>query len=153
MAASGPTERKPYAPFGPRQLSFARETPHGLRLLFCLVATLLLLVSRPAAAMVLAPMCGGHGETLAAPPITRAAKEYPLAPSGCDRQDDRQDDGRVENSSPNPAPPSAPSIEVVPRLPPVRYRLPPPPRVLVPIESTISGERAGHGRGIERPPR
>jgi hypothetical protein len=118
-------------------------------LLFYLVALLLVLATRPAAAMVLAPMCGGNGETLTAPPISRAAAEVPLAPTGCDRKDDP----RFENRDPNPAPPPVTSSDVVPRLPPVWYRLPPAPRVLIPIESATSGERAGHGRGIERPPR
>jgi hypothetical protein len=114
-----------------------------------LLATLLVLVARPAAALVLAPMCGGNGETLTAPPITRNAAEVPLAPTGCDRKDDP----RFENHAPDPAPSQMTSIDVVPRLPPVWYRLPPPPRVLIPVESTSAGERAGHGRGIERPPR
>ncbi|HWA77245.1 MAG TPA: hypothetical protein VG937_33145 [Polyangiaceae bacterium] len=142
-------QKTPPAPNGARGRAFARVMPRELRLMLCLLTTLLLFVSRPAAAMVLAPMCGGHGETLTAPPITRNAKDYPLAPSGCDRKDDP----RFENHAPNPAPPSAPLVEIVPRLPPVRYGLPPAPYVLVPVESAVAGERPGYGRGIERPPR
>jgi hypothetical protein len=114
-----------------------------------LVASLFVLAARPAAAMVLAPMCGGNGETLTAPPISRNAAEVPLAPTGCDRKDET----RFENRTPNPPPPQVTSSDVVPRLPPVWYRLPPAPRVLIPVESTSSGERAAHRRGIERPPR
>jgi hypothetical protein len=123
--------------------------PRGLRLLLCCLGAVLLLGSRPAAAMVLAPMCGGHGETLIAPPITRNAKDYPLAPSACDRRSD----SRLESHAPDPAPPSAHPVEIVPRLPPVRYGFPSAPRVLVPLESAVSGERPSHGRCIERPPR
>jgi hypothetical protein len=113
------------------------------------MAALLVLLARPAAAMVLAPMCGGHGETLTAPPISRNALDLPLAPTGCERKGDP----RFENRDPQPAPPQVTSIDVIPRLPPVWYRLPPPPRVLTPVESSTSGECTGYGRGIERPPR
>jgi hypothetical protein len=106
-------------------------------------------MARPAAAMVLAPMCGGHGETLTAPPITRNAVEVPLAPSDCEQKDDP----RVENRAPNPAPPPSTSIDVVPRLPPIWYRLPGTPSLRLPVEYTTLPARPGHRRGIERPPR
>ena len=131
-----------------RRSTFA-ASQRALALLVYLTAALVVLVARPAAAMVLAPMCGGNGETLTAPPITRNAVEVPLAPTGCERKGDL----RFENRTPNPAPPQVTSTDVVPRLPPVWYRLPSAPCVLVPVESTSSGERAGFGRGIERPPR
>jgi hypothetical protein len=149
MAASGLTQKTPRPPSEARGRAFTRGMPRGLRLLLCFLGAMMLLASRPAAAMVLAPMCGGHGETLIAPPITRNAKDYPLAPSACDRKND----SLLESHAPNPAPPSAPAVEIVPRLPPVRYGFPSTPCVLVPIESAVSGERPGHGRGIERPPR
>ena len=94
-------------------------------------------------------MCGGHGETLTAPPISRNAVEVPLAPTGCERKDDP----RYENRDPNPAPPKVASADVVPRMPAVWYRLPPTPCLLLSVEFTRSEERPGHGRGIERPPR
>jgi len=118
-------------------------------LVFCVVATLTALVTKPAAAIVFAPMCGPQGETIAAPPIGRAAREVLLAPKGCEEKRD----SRFETRQPKTAPLPVTALEWIPRLPPVRYQLPPPPRVLTPIESTPLGERVGFARGIERPPR
>jgi hypothetical protein len=144
--------------------SFATSTPATLashrpararaerlvrHLVFCVVATLTALVTKPAAAIVFAPMCSAQGETIAAPAIGRAAKEALLAPNGCEEKRD----SRFENRQPKPAPLPVTALEWIPRMPPIRYRLPPPPRVLTPVESTPLGERVGFARGIERPPR
>jgi hypothetical protein len=94
-------------------------------------------------------MCGVHAETVAAPPISRAAEEVPLAPKPCKDKSDR----RFEARGHSPLPPPTTQVDVVPRLPPLRYRLPPAPRVLGPIDFHVSGERPGYQRTIERPPR
>lgn len=108
----------------------------------------MMLTSRASFAFMLVPMCGVHAETVAAPPITRAAKEVPL---GVPCKDERAT--RFESRNDAPVPPEAPSVELVPRLPPLRYRLPPAPGARTPRDVFTSGERPGHERAIERPPR
>ena len=114
-----------------------------------LCAFVALLTSRASFALTLAPMCGVHAETVAAPPISRAAEEVPLAPKPCNDKRDRRFEAREQV----PLPPQTPHVDVVPRLPPLRYRLPPAPRALRPVEFVVAGERPGYQRIIERPPR
>ncbi len=119
-------------------------------LLLTLTTLLLLLVARPAcAALVFAPMCGTHAQSVVAPPISRAAPEIPLAPSDCQNEQRT----RFETGHHEQGPLPSPVVELTPRLPALAYRLPPAPRVLVPRESSRCGERAAHGAALERPPR
>jgi hypothetical protein len=114
-----------------------------------LCALVALLSSRASFALTLVPMCGVHAETVAAPPISRAAEEVPLGPKRCHDKRDRGFEAREQV----PLPPPTPHVDIVPRLPPLRYRLPPAPRARRPVEFLVSGERPGYQRAIERPPR
>lgn len=118
--------------------------------LLTLVTLLLLLVSRPAAAaLVFAPMCGTHAQSVVAPPISRAAPDIPLAPADCE---DRRGT-LLETSDHQPSPLPTPVLELTPRLAALAYRLPSSPCVLTPIASTRCVERLGHRSTLERPPR
>jgi hypothetical protein len=126
-----------------------RGAAFGLALTLCTLVALF--VARPAsAALVYAGMCGTHAQSVVAPPISRAAPEIPLAPIDCSREGDA---AKFETQGSKPAPPPSPPLELTPRLPALVYRLPPAPRLLVPVESGVRGERAAHRGAIERPPR
>lgn len=116
--------------------------------MLCACAVAMTLTTSASFAFVLVPMCGAHAETIAAPPISRAAKEVPLEAPCKDKRA-----ARFESRNDAPVPPEAPGVELVPRLPPLRYRLPPAPLTRSPRDVFTSGERPGHQRAIERPPR
>ncbi|HET9932214.1 MAG TPA: hypothetical protein VFQ35_16035 [Polyangiaceae bacterium] len=119
------------------------------RLFAVVLLTLLVFGTRRAHAMSLVPMCGVNAETVVAPPISRAAQEIPLGPSACDPQSDP----RLETTAPRQTPPELPSIEVVPRVPPVAFHLPREPRTRAPLVPIQDGERSAHRSALERPPR
>ena len=116
------------------------------------VALLMLLAfgTKRAHAMSLVPMCGVNAQTEVAPPLSRAAQEIPLGQSACDPQIDHH---RLESGPPRQPPAELPSIEVVPRVPPISFRLPRAPRTRAPLFPVDGGERSAHRSALERPPR
>jgi len=131
------------------RLPTARRVRSLTRLLACLVLALLSLSSKSAFAISRVPMCGMNAETVIAPPISRAAQDSPLAPTGCESKIDT----RWESGQPRRAPAELPSVELVPRVPPVRFWLPRGPCTRVPLSAEVNGERAAHRSNLERPPR
>lgn len=119
------------------------------RLLAVVLLTLLVFATKSAHAMSLVPMCGVNAETVVAPPISRAAREIPLEASACDPQVDP----RFETSPPRQSPHELPSVEVIPRVPPISFRLPREPRTRAPLFAIDDGERSAHRAALERPPR
>ena len=123
--------------------------PRFARLLAAVVATLFVLSAKSAAAMSVVPMCGVNAETVIAPPISRTAPEIPLAPSSCEQKQDH----KLETSAPRQAPLDQVSVELVPRVPPISFRLPREPRTRAPLLAVANGERSAHALALERPPR
>jgi len=140
--AAAPTPAGFRPPTGRRVRSLAR-------LLACLVLTLLSLSSKSAFAISRVPMCGMNAQTVMAPPISRAAQDSPLLPSGCESKVDT----RWESGPRRQAPVELPSVELVPRVPPVRFWLPRGPCTRAPLSAEANGERAAHRASLERPPR
>jgi hypothetical protein len=119
------------------------------RALLCLTLAVFSFTSKAAWAATLVPMCGEHAQTVVAPPISRAARDFPLAPLGCDKKADRHlESGPSPQRAPEP-----PALEFVPRVPPIRYVLAPPPCYRADLDAGADGERSAHRSNIERPPR
>ncbi|MFZ5891188.1 MAG: hypothetical protein ACOY0T_09060 [Myxococcota bacterium] len=110
---------------------------------------LLALSSKSAFALSVVPMCGENAETVIAPPISRAAPEIPLVAGNCEHKTDT----RLETRGPRQAPPDLPSVELVPRVPPLRFWLPRAPSSRAPLADYRDEERSAHRAAIERPPR
>lgn len=119
------------------------------RLLAAVVTTLLVFAAKSASAMSLVPMCGVNAETVIAPPISRAAADLPLAASPCEQKADQ----RLQSAAPRQAPVEHVSVELVPRVPPISFRLPRGPRARAPLATIVNGERSAHVWALERPPR
>lgn len=155
MLPAPPTMWSPSA----RQSTLAPNANVGVRprrsspawsLMLALTALLLLTFTKPAAAaLVFAPMCGTHAQSVVAPPISRAAPEIPLSASDCDGSHDL----RFEADQRKPSPVPSPVLELTPRLPALAYRLPSAPRALVPLVDSEDDARPGYRSNLERPPR
>jgi len=100
--------------------------------------------------MTLVPMCGEHAETIAAPPIHRAAHTTILRATPCAAESD----GLALGALPEPVRPErVPPLESIPRVLPVWYDLSPRPASgRLAHDTARSGERSGFPRAIERPP-
>jgi hypothetical protein len=120
-----------------------------VRALICVVFAALAFSSRAALASMAVPMCGVHAQTVAAPPISRAAPEIPLAPSNCDARAL----SKWGEHTPTRSPASFPHFELTPRLAALHYRLPPVPRERQPLSESTLIERPGFASNVERPPR
>ncbi|MGC4093676.1 MAG: hypothetical protein QM756_38405 [Polyangiaceae bacterium] len=121
-----------------------------VRWLSCLTLALLAFGTKSALAFPLVPMCSADGQTVLAPPVSRAASEIPLAPSGCEQQ---RFDPRLKSAPPHQSPPEMPSVELIPRVPPLRFRLPKEPCSRAPLAAVLDGERGAHRTSLDRPPR
>jgi hypothetical protein len=120
----------------------------GRLVLGCLMAALVLVLSPAAFATTLVPMCGERGETIAAPPPMRASSDSAIS-DPCSTPFELASDPAAPSRSPEAVP-----AELVPRMPPVYYRLPrsaPPVRLL--HGDAFGSARPAFTRGIDRPPR
>lgn len=115
----------------------------------CLVLVLVGLLSPTASAHTLVPMCGAHAQSIAAPPPMRASSDAAI-----DAPCSSPEELLKAAGAPKRTPDQVVQVEAPQRLAALYYRLPPRSQARVLLTATEGGaERAGHSRGLDRPPR